>query len=340
MTEAETPARLSERGWALEQAGDWSAAAEAYSAAFHAGVREGAVEVVVDAARGGARIRNWQGRHDEAEELAGLSEAIAVAHGLRSAAARATHVRAIIRFARNDLEGARLLYASALEQAHQVHDDALIGFASQNLGVVANIQGDLREARALYLESIAATIRTGDRHAALNAYNNLGMACSDLREWLEADLYFDRGIEIAERLANQAMLARLHLNRAEPLIQMGELARASRALERAEEAAERTLDREVPVAVMRFRGIIARLEGDPAAADDYLRRALTRAEEAGLELERAEILGGLARLRWFQGLRGEARAALHEARARFAALGAAREIRRLDEVLVGWEVAV
>ena len=333
----ESPAALRSEAWRLEQSGDWAAAAETYSRAFRLAFGTRTVPEMVDAVRGGARVRHRQGRYEEAEELALLGERLAVLNSLPLAAARALNVMAMTRFSQHDLEGARGLYLEALEQAHHVKDDELIGLVCQNLGVIANIQGDLMEARALYVESVASSIRSGDRTAAMMAYHNLGMVCSDLGDWMEAELYFDRGIDLAERLGHLPMLGCLHLGRAEPLIHMDELERARETLDRAEEAAGRTLDREVLADCARFRGILARLEGDHAAAEDFLRRALEMAEEAGLELELAEALGGIAHLRRVQGRPEEARDVLASARRKFVALGARREIARLDQVLAEWD---
>jgi hypothetical protein len=332
----EDAAEGNRRGWALEQTGAWDEAAAAYSAAFRLAVCAGAPEPMADAVRGGARVRHRQGRLEEADEMARLGEQLAVLHDLPRAAARAVNVRAMIRIALQDLDGARALFGRAMEGARRTRDDELLGLVAQNLGALANIQGDLREARLLYLESVAAAVRSGNKANAMMAYNNLGMLAADLREWLESELYFDRGIEIAQRLEHRPMLAKLHANSAEPLIHMGEPQRAAAALDRAEEVAVALGDPGTLALAMRFRAVLARLAGDHDAADAYLAQAAAHASAEGLELERAEILGGVARLRWAQGRHAEARAALHEARERFAALGAAREIRRLDEVLAEW----
>lgn len=337
MTNVEAPAEGVRRAWALEQSGEWEAAGREYSAAFRRAAGTGEAEAMADAVRGGARVRRLQGRLDEAEEMALLSECLATLHALPRAAARATNVRAMIRFTRNDLDGARSLYEAALKTARQVHDDELVGLVALNLGVIANIRGELGEARVLYLESVAATLRSRDKHAALMAYNNLGLLCSDLREWLEAELYFDRGLEIAERRDDRPMLAKLHVNRAEPLIHMGEMARARETLARAEEVAAALGDPATLAIAGRYHAVMARLEGDLAGAERHLGDALALAHESGSALERAEALGGLAHLRWTQGRHAEARAALLEAREGFRALGAQRELRRLDAVLAAWD---
>ncbi len=343
MPSAEVPEAAAEplcvmaaRGKQLEVAGRWKEADRLYASLFRRAVAERAPSAAADALRRQASVRGRLGKGEEAEELAELSFEVAERCGLARAAARAVNVRATLLHICEDLAGAAVLYREALARARAVRDDELTGLVCQNLGVIANIQGELAEARALYLECIASTIRSGDRTAAMLAYNNLGMVCADLREWMEAELYMERGLDVAERIGHLPTAARLYLNRAEPLIQMGELRRARATLDRAEELAVPLDDRGTLAGVRRFRAVIARLEGDFAAADRELEDAAALVVGEGHELERAEILGALARLRWEQGRRDEARAALHRARDCFGALGAAREIRRLDEVLAGW----
>ncbi|CAA9297044.1 MAG: hypothetical protein AVDCRST_MAG68-73 [uncultured Gemmatimonadetes bacterium] len=327
------------RAAGLERTGMWPEAAQVYAEAFRMAAGGRDLTALVRVVRGESNLRRSQGRHEEAEELARLRLEIGERNGLADEVARATNLLAVLRQCQGALEEAQALYHAALEQARQLRDNDLAGVICLNLGVVANVHGDVGEARALYLECIAASVRSGNRGHALMAYNNLGMLCADLREWLESDLYFDRGIEIARRVDDRPMLGKLYANNAEPLIHMGELARAAASLTRAEEIATPLGDSATVALAARFRAVLARLAGDFAEADRHLARAATLAQAEGLELERTEILGGLARLRWEQGRRDEARAALHEARRRFAALGAAREIRRLDEVLAEWETA-
>jgi tetratricopeptide (TPR) repeat protein len=343
MSAVEVPQAMSEplsalaaRGKELEVAGRWKEADRLYAALFRRALAERDPSAAVDALRRQASVRGGLGSVEEAEELAELSFEIAERCGLARAAARAVNVRALLLYTREELPRAAALYRDALARARAVRDDELTGLVCQNLGVIANIHGELAEARALYLECIASTIRSGDRTAAMMAYNNLGMVCADLREWLEAELYMDRALDVAERIGHRPAATRLYLNRAEPLIQMGELRRARATLDRAEELAGPLDDRGTLAGVRRFRAVIARLEGDFAAADRELADAAMLVAGEGHELERAEILGAIARLRWEQGRRDEARDALHRARGCFAALGAAREIRRLDEVLEGW----
>ncbi|HET7276413.1 MAG TPA: tetratricopeptide repeat protein [Longimicrobiaceae bacterium] len=324
-----------ERASALERAGKWSAAMEAYTQLFDIAIHRGDLSATLSALRGQARVRQRQGRHDEAEELGRLSWRIADVNGLDRDAARAINMVATVRHSVGDLSEAKTLYEEALEKARQVRDEDTIGLVCQNLGVIANIRGDLREARTLYLECVGSAVRSGNRLTAIAAYNNLGMVCTDLKEWMEAELYFDRGIEIALRFEHLTFLGRLYLNRAEPLIHIGELSRALTGLSEAEAVAKTIGDRAIVAAAARFRAIIARQEGDLEAADAHLAISLAIAREARLELEYAEALGEISRLRQEQGDSAEAVKTARDARARFLTLGAVREVEKLDAAIAG-----
>jgi hypothetical protein len=160
--------------------------------------------------------------------------------------------------------------------------------------------------------------------------------CADLEEWTESGLYFDRGLELAEQHGDVGVRATLLSNRAEPLIFVGETARALATLRDAEEIALQTGDQRTLSEVSRFRGVIARAEGEGARAEEYLTRAMEIAERAGLELERAEAMEELARLRWGEGRGGPARATAREAQRAYEALGAIYNATRVEALLASW----
>jgi tetratricopeptide (TPR) repeat protein len=316
-------------GAALERSGHWDRAERVYADVFARAVAERRPDAMADALRRQADVRGKGGTPGEGEELAWLSFEIAERHGLGATAARALNVVAGIHYARADFEAARAYFEAALERARAERAGRLVGLVCQNLGVLANIRGELTEARSLYLESIASSVRSGDRNTAMAVYHNLGMVCGDLGDWLEADLYFERGIDLAEREGHLPLLACLYLNRAEPMIHLSEFARARRSLARAAEVAEQVDDAEVRAAVERFRGVIARLEGDLDVATEHLERARVLASDAGAELELAESTAGLATVRGLRGAGAEERALLEEALAAFQRLGAGREADRV-----------
>ncbi len=320
---------------AAEGRGEWEEAARRFAQGFRAAVAERDLGCAVDALRGQARVLKNQARFDEAEELAGLSLEMAERAGLAQAAARALNVLGTVLYARGDWEGARALYPRARERALDLGDDDLAGLACLNAGVIANSTGNPREARMLYLESVGSFVRSGNSVHAMLAYNNLGLASADLHEWMDAELYFGRGIEIGERLSRAPLLAKLYCNRAEPLIHVGDHARAAASLERAERTALEVGDHGIMVEIDRFRGMGARVRGLFDEAEEHLRRALARAAAPSEALGRAETLRELALVRLDRGLPAQARGLMEEARALFVRIGAHAEARSIALRLEG-----
>lgn len=313
---------LSERAGEAEGLGHWDSAARLYALTFRASVMDRDIAAAADALRGQARVRNHQRRFEEAEELAQLSLCIAERNGLQQAAARALNVLGLILQSRGAWEQASTYFPRALEMALDLGDDDLAGLACLNAGVIASSMGKPREARTLYLESIGSFVRSGNSVNAMIAYNNLGLTSVDLREWLDAEVYFGRGIEIGERLSHSPLLARLYCNRAEPLIRVGELARARATLHQAEAAAAAVGDRAVMAEVDRYLGWVSAAEDDVVQAEDHLQRALRTANDSSLALERGKALQQLARLREQQGRPAEARDLYVQAHEIFTSLGA------------------
>jgi tetratricopeptide (TPR) repeat protein len=330
---------LAEQAGSLETAGNWDAAGQVLADLFRLALQARDVAMAVEAARGEARVRWNQGRYEEAEELADLSVTIAERHHLDHAVARALNVLGLIRHAEDDRERARSLLERALEKAREVRDDELIGIVCQNLGVIANIAGDFVGARSLYLESIGSAVRSGNPATVAMAYNNLGLVCADLREWMEAELYLGRGIEIAEQIDALTLLTKLYVNRAESLVQLREFSQARATLQRGEQLAEEIGDYGMLSSVGRFRGAIARLEKDWHSANQHLSRALLIAARSDSKLQRAETLEELARLRWEEAKPDEALSLGREARTLYLALGAGRDVERVQRLLAEWETA-
>jgi tetratricopeptide (TPR) repeat protein len=329
-----TPADLADRAAHEERRGHWDAAGELFARAFREALAAGSLEAAADALRGQARVRKDAGRFAEAEELAELSREIARRNGLVRSAARATNVLALTRHAQRDWDGARALYEEALDLALQIGDDDLIGLACLNLGVLANLGGSFHDARVRYLESIGSSVRSGNKRTEVMAYNNLGMVCADQEEWMEADLYFDRGIEIAERTGDAPQLARLCANRAEPLLHVGEVGRARASVERAAEIAGRIAFPELLVEVARYRGMVERAEGDIVTAEAHMRESARIALCAELELERADALRELGTLLAATARPDEAREVLSDAVEIFTGIGAVVDARRVRALLV------
>ncbi|MGH7444860.1 MAG: tetratricopeptide repeat protein [Longimicrobiales bacterium] len=331
-----TPASLQlqfARAAGLEAAADWESAAFAYTDLYRTALQLDATADAAVALRGQARVCRESGQHELAQDLSELSYEIAYRNGHLRDAARAVNTTATIRHLLQDLDGAVALYEQALELARDVGDDELIALAAQNVGIIRNVVGELDGARAFYLESIAAALRTADARAAVVAYMHLGVVCSDLDECLQAGMYLERALEIAQRLDNRMLLASVHANRARPLLEMGELDAAENALDTAERLAPRNGYPGTRSNIARWRATLARMRNRLDDADRCIAQALQCADEEHMTLERAEALEELASIRATQGRYPLARAALREAREIFDAAHALGWAQRADQRL-------
>jgi tetratricopeptide (TPR) repeat protein len=324
---------LAGRAAVLERHGAWDEAATLYAEVYNQAITSGALEEAATALVQGGRAMSRKGRLQEANNLARLSMDLAERNGLLGVSAHAVSLLGAIHFLQSDFSAAEKCYTQARDAARALGDDLLVWSTTQNLGIIANIHGDFREARALYLESIGSAIRGEDRAGAMTTYLNLGKACVCLEDWLEAAVYFERGIEIAEQLGEVPMQTRLHANLAIPLVHMGEFPRARTVLNTAEHLATRIGDTETLSHIARLRGRIARLQGDFAAAREYLADSLRLATGTGFELARAEALEEQGRLYQAEGHLEEACIAFEAARTCFLAISARHDVARMEELL-------
>lgn len=319
---------------ASETAGRWEEADQLYGTAFGEAARAGEVATMVGVLRRQTLLRCRLNRLDEAQEFAELAREIATRTPLPRELPAAESALAAVHYSAERFDEAERLWKDALQGARRVDDDQSVGLICQNLGVIRNIRGDLPGARTLYLECIAATVRSGDRWTAASAYNNLGMACADMRDWMEAEVYFDRGIEAAEALGNRPLLCRLYTNRAEPMIETGDLRGARASLRIGLSLAEEIEAKRSRIDGHRFMSRIAREEGDLVAAAESLERGLALAIRFELLLERAEVLEERARLRQAEGRVADARDDLEAAAEGYREVGARgdeeRALRLLD----------
>lgn len=326
-------ADVAARAASLQRKGDWDAVAGLYQDAFQQATAAGDAEQATRALIGHGWALARKGRLRQAEELAREGISLAEHSGLPGPAAHATNLLASVFFFRSDFPAAAELYADARDRADLLGDDLLVGSTSRNLGNIANIRGDFREARALYLESIGAVIRADNKEGAMLTYLNLGKACVCLEDWLEAEVYFDRGIEIAQEIGDVPMGARLHANLAVPLIHTGEYGRARTALDRAAQLATRILDTETLSHTARLHGAIARLHGDFAAAREHLADALRFATGPGCDIARAEALEEQGQIALAEGKLTEASDVFAEARSCYGTLGAEHDVARMEALL-------
>src|SRR5688500_1644589 len=125
-----------------ERSGEWSIALERYADAFRRVTADGDAAAAADMLRAMGVVHWQRGDWELAEEHYEASLAIAHASELGQQHARALNSMAILEQFRGRIDRARELYAAARALAEELGDDRTLAMLDQNLGTLANIQGD------------------------------------------------------------------------------------------------------------------------------------------------------------------------------------------------------
>ena len=269
-------------------------------------------------------IHRREQRADEALALCAESYRIALGAGDATLAAEALNGTALVHLEHGRWTDARIAFYEALDLG--ANSPAVVARIEQNLGIIANIQGDLAVAREHYARSLAASERADDDRGRALAYHNLGMIACDVQDWSDADRQFEASRAIAERLGDVHLHALCLLNQTEVFLARGDYLRAkSNASE-----ALRVFTRIGPLAdkagAYRVLGVVYRETGKPELAEARLRAAVELAAEAGSPLVEAESTRELALLYQSLNRNRDALGALNAAHRLFGQLDARRDL--------------
>ena len=167
-----------------ERAGCISEAIEAYESAVAAGERNGERTVLAEALRRLAILRHRRDETPRARELCQQSYEVARGVGNDVLAAEALNTLGALELTKGSLDGARAFFLRALKLGGPNRE--LRARVEQNLGILANIHGELEEAVIRYGCSLEAYREIGDEHGCAIAYHNLGMVSADRQLFDEA----------------------------------------------------------------------------------------------------------------------------------------------------------
>src|SRR5688572_9738257 len=160
-----------------ERAGCVPEAADCYLSAIEAAEKSGERSVLCEALRRLAILRHQQDQFEKARELCQRSYDVAREIGSDILAGEALNTMGAQDLMRGSLEDARRNFMRALEVAGDSRE--VRARADQNLGILANIQGDLDDALGFYAGSLHAWREAGNEHGCAIAYCNMGMVSAD-----------------------------------------------------------------------------------------------------------------------------------------------------------------
>ena len=316
----------------LERLGRFPEAIERYESAITTAERTREPAVLVEALRRLAVLEGQRNEPARARELCRRSYREARRIADLRLAAEALNTLGGLDLTAAALPEARREFLQALELGGS--DRALRARVEQNLGILANIQGQLEEALSRYRHSLEAYHNAGDQHGCAIAYHNLGMISADRGEFEKADRYFHDSRAIAERLGDTYLLGLCLVNHAEVDVARQRFENARQNADAALAIFEQLGARGAKADAYRVIGMMYRDSGRPALAEVRFRSAIDLAVAAGSVLGEAEASRELAILYQTTGRNQEALTYLNAAYRLFRRLDA-----RVDLVHVGGKVA-
>jgi putative nucleotidyltransferase with HDIG domain len=317
---------------ALERAVCMEGAAASYAAAIAAADATGDRAVLSEALRRFAIIRHRRGESAEAQALCCRSHAVARAAGADLLAAEALNTLGGIGLETDGVADARQHFLRALELGGESRE--LRARVEQNLGIVANIQGDFDAALTHYGRSLQAYRAVSDEHGCAIAYHNLGMTSVDRRRFDEAERYFRQSYEIAQRVGDAYLEGLCLVNHAKVHVACERYEDARGNAEAALAVFDRVGAESAKADAYRVLGMVYRETGRLELAESRLRSAVDLAVTAGSALNEAEASRELALLYQATGRNQEALKLLNTAHRLFRRLDA-----RVDLVYVEGRVA-
>ena len=303
-----------------------------YEAAIATCERTGEKPVLAEALRRLAVVYHHRTDSARARELCNRSYDIACEIGNDVLAAEALNTMGGLALRTGSMAEARVHFLRALDLGGQARE--LLARIEQNLGILANIHGDLATAVAHYEASVEAHRATNNEHGCATAYVNLGIAHVDLKQYDTADEYFTKSSEIAERAGDAHLQGMCLVNHAEAHYARARYEDARRNAEAALAIFDQLDSRADKSEAYKMIGMVYRDTGRPALAESRLRTAIELAVSAGSVLNEAEASRELALLMQAMGRNQDALSLLSNAHRLFLRLDA-----RVDLVYVGGKVS-
>ncbi len=235
---------------------------------------------------------------------------------------RAVNMLGAAQFELGELGQAATTFGRALELASEAGDALILGRATNNLGMLANIAGRREEALTRYQLAIPAYQRVGHLSGLAETCHNLAITYRDLGELEQADRHERRAIAYAREAGNPRLLAMAQVGRGDLALRRGEAAVADATARLAAEAYRRIPDHLGEADALRLAGAARTLLRAPGAAREALDRAVVLAAEHGSPLIEAEAREARARLAAAEGMWDAAAADVTAALGLYEGLGA------------------
>ena len=274
------------RGRELERLGRAADALAELDAVVDRARNSGDRATASEALRRSGVLRFQQGDRTRARAACREAAALADRAGLRRLAAEAFNTSAVIELESGELDEARALFQHALRAGGD--EPVIRARVEQNLGIIANVQGDWARAEAHYGRSLEGFLAAGDRHGTALACHNLGMVAADQRRWEAAAAHYRRSLEIAQELGDSHLEGLCRLNYGEVLLGQGQTEEAGRLADRALAIFDQLDSKPDKAGAYLLLGMIYRESQRPTLAEARLKGAIDLFAACGSTLGEAE----------------------------------------------------
>jgi tetratricopeptide (TPR) repeat protein len=315
--------RIADRAQRLEREGSAREALAAYDLALTLLETHRPTAQLADILRWKGTLRRELGDLAGAEPLYTKSLAIS----------RALNCLAIVAQRRGDVKQARRLYAEAGLNAVHAGERRLFGMIEQNLGALAMVQGEDKDALARFRLSLRGFRDAGDEEGACWVLCNVGRLHMLAGELDEAERASQEALALARRLGDVPLTEAVELSRVELLLARGLVADAETVCRHGLAMAEHRGDRARHAESLRLLALVGRERGELESATRSLDAARTMARESEDALLEAEVERDAGELWLRRGEPAAARLAWEQALTRFRALGAARQVGDVERRL-------
>ena len=253
--------------------------------------------------------------------------------GDRRLEVRALNVSGAIALDRGGINEATHFFTKAQEEAMEDNDMAAVGRCANNLGIIANMQGDYGRAIGAYTRAIAAYEKAGFDRGIAESRHNLGISYREQGHLDDALRTADAAVKEAEGVGDPRLKAQALAGRAEIRTARGDPELAIREVERALAVHREMKDEVRETEDLRILAVALSVAGRTDEAQQMLHDVIHRASQHDRPLLVANALRDLAHALAREGRVEEAKKRAHAARVTFERLGAKVEVDRLDALL-------
>ncbi|MEX1182696.1 MAG: HD domain-containing phosphohydrolase [Gemmatimonadota bacterium] len=232
-----------------------------------------------------------------------------------------------------ELERAEMLYRKAKQLAARHRDDRMLAMLDNNLGMLANLRGDVPAALLNYTSALFLYRRLGDTPSATRALANMGMSHLDMGEMEAASSCFDQAFELAHATRDLHSLGSIQLNRTALHLKRQHFEEARQCCDDGFSIFTQLGSPSGLAEAYKFYGVLYRETGKSQLADIHLGLAWNLASAAGSVLLQAEVQHEHARVHLEEHRHLDAIGSLNKAHALLHLEHARRDLLDIDAQL-------